>query len=100
CPMISRSILALPLTLVLGSCVDRQASVDDDPTEIPACMVLPAWGYYEDGTRDYIYNEWDMTGTVCMCMTRDELVDQVHEEELNDRGYDECVRMSARYEFA
>lgn len=96
--MTSRRILVL--ALVLGGCVDRQVNVGDEMTELPACMVLPAWGHYEDGTSEYIFNEHDLTGTVCMCMSEQELIEQVHEVELNDRGYDECVRMSARYDFA
>ena len=98
--MMSARMLAIAVALLLGGCVDRQADFDDElPDEFAGCMVVPAWGYYADGSQMYMYNEWGRTGTVCMCMDLQELMDQSPEDELNDLAYEECVRIGGLYEF-
>jgi hypothetical protein len=85
----------LLLALVLVGCVDRQVSIDEEEEiERVTCMVLIARGWFADGTTWTITNEWDTTGTVCMCMTREELDARVYFDELNERGLEECLRLS------
>lgn len=77
--------------VVLGGCAERQVSIEDDePVVMPACMILPARGYWNDGSTWTINNERGVVGTVCMCMTWEEFESQVHVDELNDRGLAEC----------
>ncbi len=80
--------------LALVACADRQIDVDQELAEIrPTCMVLPARGYWDNGSGKPILNESGTTGSVCMCMTEEELHERVWVEELNDRAYEECKRI-------
>ena len=89
------AIIAFAIGVALGGCAERQVSIDDDePVVMPACMILPARGYWNDGSTWTITNEEDVTGSVCMCMTKDELINQVYVDELNQRGLAECNRMA------
>jgi hypothetical protein len=85
----------LALALTLAGCADRQADIDDErPEAEPTCMILPARGYWDDGSTRTINNEWGTVGSVCECLTEEErMSDSVHEE-LNELAYAECNRIS------
>lgn len=87
------------LAFVLAGCVERQTNIDgeDEDVEHPSCMILPARGYFEDDSTHFMVNEWGTTATVCMCMTKQELLDKVYVDELNERGLVECQRISTLY---
>jgi hypothetical protein len=84
--------------LVLAGCADRQIDLDDDlPELLPGCMLVNARGYWEDGSTKPIVDETGYTGTVCMCMTKDELNEGVWAEHLNELTYAECKRIEGLY---
>jgi hypothetical protein len=84
--------------LLLSGCADRQVDVEDDlPELLPGCMVITGRGYWEDGSGKPIVDETGYTGTVCMCMTKEELNEGVWAEELNERAYAECKRIEELY---
>lgn len=86
---------------LLAGCADRQADVEDDvPELLPACMIVNARGYWEDGSTKPIVDETGYTGTVCMCMTKEELNEGVWAEHLNELTYAECKRIEGlHYDF-
>jgi hypothetical protein len=87
--------------LLLAGCAERQVDVDDDlPELLPGCMIITGRGHWEDGSSKVLANEWDTAPTVCMCMTKDELNEGVHAEELNELAYAECKRIETlHYDF-
>jgi hypothetical protein len=84
--------------LLLAGCADRQVDVDDDlPELLPGCMIITARGYWEDGSGQPIVDETGFTGTVCMCMTKEELNEGIWADELNELAYAECKRIEGLY---
>jgi hypothetical protein len=91
----TRSI-GLAFALVFAGCAERQTGIDDDEAEAePTCMILPARGYWDDGSTKTIKNEWDTVGSVCLCLTEEERMSESVREELNDLAEAECDRISA-----
>jgi hypothetical protein len=85
----------LALALLLTGCADRQADIDEEMSEAePTCMILPARGYWDDGSTRTINNEWGTVGSVCECLTEDERMSDSVREELNELAYAECNRIS------
>lgn len=92
------------LTLVLAgglACGDHLLGLDEDmfdePETLPVCMILSGTrGYWENGDSHIV---WDLanenTGSVCTCMTPEQLESHEMHGELNDRMLIECQRLSA-----
>jgi hypothetical protein len=92
--MITLRSALLTLVLVLPGCADRQADDEELPEAEPTCMILPARGYWDDGSTRTINNEWGTVGSVCLCLTEEErMLDSVREE-LNELAFAECNRIS------
>ena len=77
-------------------CAERLAD-EDSPELEPACMALPARGYWDDGSTKMIVDESGFVATVCMCMTEEEGIEKVYLDEMNDRAYEECKRVEFMY---
>lgn len=92
----ARSVcIGFGLAVALAGCADRQLDDEDDDLEAePTCMLLPARGYWDDGSTKTINNEWGTVGSVCLCLTEEERELESVREELNDLAYAECTRIS------
>lgn len=93
--IVRSAVFAFGLAIALAGCAERQVDDEDDEPEVePTCMILPARGYWDDGSTRTINNEWNTVGSVCLCLTEEERELESVREELNDLAYAECLRIS------
>lgn len=95
-----RSAEVLALVLVVLACGEHQLDLPDDdlePASMPVCMLLvDTLGHWDEGESNIVWDvEAEQVGSVCTCMTEDELLSEALHDELNDRMLVECRRLSA-----